>query len=530
MILASVTPDERLRYWRVKTSYHEAIVAQFKAMPGCFWEEKDREWIGPSEAVKEVLHTLEKAKVVIVDWPNIKLKCWWIPYDQTGLYDYQCAGVNFLTKTVKEFDAALLADDMGLGKTAQTLRTLAACRESSFERQLVICPAVACVQWVSQAKKWLNEDVARVGEKLSKKLGGGKRLDWGGLGVISYDGFRAVWKDLAPVSQLVLDEGHYLSSLKSLRSKAVRGYLEKFPYTQKIMLTGTPMTARPKDLWNPLDLLFPRRFGSFFSFARRYCDAHQEEIKGLDAPVWNFDGASNLEELGRRLQSGLMLRRVKSEVLELPERQRITWPVELPERAAKALAKATSFMSSQTEKDVGKILSAIEEHKVKAALELANDLIANGRRPLLFTLRKDTAKQLSNHLSCPVVTGEDDANDRAAILRESNVGVATIYSVTTGIDLTHFDTAIFVGLDWVPSNLLQAEARLHRIGQESKVSFYYLIGMKTLDEAIRAKVIERLEHFETLVGNSPNERDLATALRGGKTEDELIAELFAMSG
>ena len=63
---------------------------------------------------------------------------------------------------------------------------------------------------------------------------------------------------------------------------------------------------------------------SFLSFAKRYCAA---EHNGFG---WVTDGASNLEELRVQLH-GVMLRRTKDEVLDLPPKLRSRAPVTVPE-------------------------------------------------------------------------------------------------------------------------------------------------------------------------------------------------------
>ena len=520
--IRSVSPDT----WAVSTPFNEAVVEHFKSMPGCWYEKETKEWCGPFEAVSEVLTTLEAAKVIVASSrPKGERPRYHTAFRADGLYEYQNDGVDFL---INRWGGRLLADDMGLGKSPQTLRAIEArVNDSSTlfsianSKILILCPAVVVPHWQEQAEKWLGVTATKIDRTCP---------EWSGIGVTSYDTFRSLDGWWRPCNILVLDELHYLMSPTAQRTKAVLDYLGlharwDLPRPITYGLTGTPMTARPKDLWQPLDILFPKRFGSRWQFEKRYCDGQWQEIPGREKPVWNANGRSNLEELGRRLRNGgLMLRRTKEEVLELPERQRICLPVEIPERAKSALAKANSLFSNY--QALGKVLSVIEEHKLKAAVELAQDLVAQGRRPLLFTLRKETAWQLGKQLGAPVVTGEVAASQRRRILVQSSVGVATVYSVTTGIDLTGYDVGIFVGLDWVPSTLLQAEARLHRIGQGSKTTFYYLVGMGTVDESVRSKVIERLEDFQTVVGNAADEGRLAAALKGAKSQDELLKELF----
>lgn len=529
--LARLVPAENGDYLSVYTAWHPAIVAQFKAMPGCSWDGPSKSWSGPREAVREVINTLSRAKIIIVDECHVVSSPRIADELVDGLYDYQAVGVRFLIDSLRQRQGALLGDDMGLGKSAQTARAV---QTLSPAATLILCPAVVVKHWLNEWAKWTGETADELGRKLTHEEGGGRLTKFGPgtpwhVVVGSYDTFRALVSkhEISLASTIVLDELHYLASPKAQRSKAVREYVNKcrkhcYP-THVIGLTGTPMTARPRDLWHPLDVIYPNRFGHRFGFEKRYCDGRWEEIRGLEKPVWSADGQSNLDELGRRLQSGVMLRRVKSEVLELPDRQRILLPVEMPVSARRALAKAAPSVGF--DRDVGKLLSVVEEYKLAAAAELATDLRSQGRRPLILTLRRETAAKLGERLGAPVVTGAVVPGKRAAILAGAPCGVATVYSVTTGINLTEYDTVIFVGLDWVPSTLLQAEARIHRIGQDKSVLFYYLIGLGTIDEIVQSRVLERLDAFSTVVGNAADEEKMAATLRGSKSEQELLDDI-----
>jgi hypothetical protein len=538
---AALAEVERLDEWLlVTTPYSEAIVQQFRSMPGCVFDRKIKKWVGPDEAMREVLAKIESAKLAIIDdIPKDNSLTLCLPFNPTDLYDYQLEGVDRLSRNLIRRHAALLADDMGLGKSAQAIRTAGAVERwqmmsgSSFRKILILCPAMVVPTWIEQYRRWGNDEPHRLGSRIKKRDGGGRLLEWAGVAVASFDTFRSVWRDLAAdVDFLIIDEGHYLSNPKSHRTRAVVRFVEAHntrPYL--LMTTGTPVDARPRGLWQLVDLLYPGRFGSKGAFEARYCGGHMVEIKGLDKPVWEADGATNLEELNRRLRP-LMVRRTRGEVLDLPDYQRIVMPVEMPPKAAAALSRAAQLIALDGighEQAIGRMLSSIEEHKIDAACELAENLRAQGRKPLLFTLRKATATEIGKRLDIPVVTGEVSSGERLRILTSADAAVATIFSASTGMDglQHHFDCGVFVGLDWVATTLQQAMARLVRIGQEKNVSFYFLVGLGTIDELVRSKVIERLENFTTIVGDAPDESRLASDLRGGKSDQDLLNELFA---
>ncbi len=499
-------------------AYSAAFRDFMRAVPGPVWNPDAKHYSVPEELYPVIREQTERAGLARYEgdskpiYPTRAL-----PQVPPEFRNYQALGVDHMRFIVRT-GAALLADEPGLGKSAQALIALKPCK-----RTLIVCPAVVVGHWADQIKRWLGGDCL----KLSKK----NLAAWqSGFAVVSYDTMRGLAKNVPPAQGIILDEIHYLSNARSGRSKALSNYVElsrRAGCDQVFGLSGTPMLVRPKDLHHPLNVLWPGRFGTWWGFTRRYCDGRYEDIPGVGA-VWVCDGASNLEELQARL-SQLMVRRQRHECLELPDRIRQTIKVPLPAKLLKQFQAAARQIVGEGE-ELRQALQAIEPHKLEAAVQLAEDLIANGDRPLILVTRRASAEWLGDKLGCPWVTGETLAHKRRDALLGNGSGpaVATIYSVTTGIDLTAFNALIIVGLDWVPSTLLQAEARIHRIGQHHPVNIYYLIGEHTIDESIKAKVIERLGVFDQMMGGSMDERALAMAL-GDRAED-LIASIIANIG
>ena len=59
--------------------------------------------------------------------------------------------------------------------------------------------------------------------------------------------------------------------------------------------------------------------------------------------------------------------------------------------------------------------------------------------------------------------------------------VCSLKAASQGITLTRASNVAFLELDWTPARHDQAEDRLHRIGQESAVSAWYLLAPDTID-------------------------------------------------
>src|SRR5262245_48455284 len=116
------------------------------------------------------------------------------------------------------------------------------------------------------------------------------------------------------------------------------------------MFTGTPLTNRPLDLFPLLQLARHPMARSFLSFAKRYCAAYHNGYG------WVTDGASNLDELRVQLH-GVMLRRTKEEVLDLPPKLR-TW---VPVRVAEGTGKR------ETRRVLEKLLASVLQARKRAS-------------------------------------------------------------------------------------------------------------------------------------------------------------------
>ena len=69
---------------------------------------------------------------------------------------------------------------------------------------------------------------------------------------------------------MIVDEAHYLKARDSQRSKHLVPFLECAK--RVVLMSGTPVLARPVEVYNLLRILRPDICPSFSEFASRYCD------------------------------------------------------------------------------------------------------------------------------------------------------------------------------------------------------------------------------------------------------------------
>lgn len=441
-----------------------------------------------------------------------------------GLYPHQVEGVAFLLGRRR----AILADDMGLGKTRQSIVALRHAEPGG--PYLVICPASVKLNW--------QREIAMVDPAVECRILHGKGdaplpKDFAGWVIINYDmlGKRLEELKRLPWCGLVFDEAHYLKNHQSQRSKHARSLALVDGESPVVhALTGTPLTNRPRDLFPLLQLVRHSLGTSFLSFAKRYCDATHNGFG------WVTDGASNLAELTVQLH-GIMMRRRKDEVLDLPPKIRTWLDVEIPKGTAAAdfrdavesllLAKNSPTAGKDRVRLLAKLTKARQKiaiAKAPLSIDLIEGILDQGEKAIVFSCYDRPVQMLAEHFgtSCVKLTGATQAKSRQKLVdrfQETDsvrLFVANIVAGGIGLNLTAARHVVFNDLDWVPANHWQAEDRAYRIGQGGTVNVHYLVAKGTVDE-----FVQRVLETKAILVNAVVEGE---ALSPGATRD-VLAEL-----
>jgi SWI/SNF-related matrix-associated actin-dependent regulator of chromatin subfamily A-like protein 1 len=415
------------------------------------------------------------------------------------LHAYQTHGIGLIETITRATRSAILADDMGLGKTRQAI----AWSGTKPGRVFVICPAFVRESWRAELGRLGEDSVAILGPQALKA----DKAEWEKAPtarwvVTSYHhgmmekAYETAFGKNAP-TVFIMDEAHRLRGRDAKRSAVAKriGALA----TYRLMLTGTPMWSRPRDFYALLSILFGQRFGTKWAFDVAYCGGKLNDYGGLDNK-----GATNAEELKHRL-SFYMVRRERRDVAhELPSLTRqVIWCDGNKEAEI-------AFHRALINKDPGathEALLATHKAKVEAALDIAEQ----AKRFLLLTYRKSLAHQMAQELNdsgtpCVCITGEMATPERQSAVRQAAAAghgiVATIDSIYEGVDgIQHVaDIGIFHALDYVPLKMAQAEARLHRLGQDRPVTWYYLACKDSMDTLVVKTVVDKLDMARNVLG------------------------------
>uniref|UniRef100_A0A8C3XJD0 Zinc finger RANBP2-type containing 3 n=1 Tax=Chelydra serpentina TaxID=8475 RepID=A0A8C3XJD0_CHESE len=420
------------------------------------------------------------------------------------LLPFQNKGILF---ALQRSGRCMIADEMGLGKTVQAISI-----SYYYKKEwplLIVVPSSLKYPWIDEMEKWIPElcpdDINIIQNKTDIGRISTSKVTVLGYGLLATDAQTLVdtlYKQNFKV--VVVDESHYMKSRNATRSKILLPIVQNA--ARAILLTGTPALGRPEELFMQIEALFPRRFGTWSEYAKKYCNAHVRFFG--KRTLWDCRGASNLDEL-HQLLSNIMIRRLKNEVLtQLPPKIRQRIPFDLPKAAAKELN--TSFEeweklirapnSDVTESHFVQVMGLITRMYKQTAIAKAGAV----KDYIKMMLENDKLKFLvfAHHLSMLQACTEAAIENKARYIRidgsvpsverihlvhqfqkdpDTRVAILSIQAAGQGLTFTAATHIVFAELYWDPGHMKQAEDRAHRIGQCSSVNIHYLIAKGTLD-------------------------------------------------
>lgn len=584
-MIVTTAPLRSSPLWSVRSPYSQVVIDACKTIPGMWWSPVDSAWVGYKDAVARVRLALAKEPSITLDGDTPYALDWKDadpPYaiSEKDLAEYQKEAVRFCL--VNGQSGAILALAPGAGKSAVFLRTARALKE----RTVIVVPAPVRSSWtmpdkeMGQVKRWwpdaFKEMMACEGtmpgahdwhfykrkgywqcracyssspaKQHPEPLGcpAGIPTDDTQIVVIHYDIVHA-WLNVllawGPYT-LGIDEGHLLANPKSRRHQAVAALAAACRF--KIILTGTPLTNRPKDMYGVVECISPGRFGAyvdrksgelkrtFHGYGVKYCGGHQKQIPGRDMKVvWDFSGASNEKELVARMKH-MMLYRTKEQLgIELPPIRTIVVELDVPSKYV--VRPSLAFMRDK--KAVRASLAAAADGKMGQAIQLSLDDASAGHKKVVFTFRRSIAEMMAVQLNAKGVKSDfihggilqskrDEILTRARAHDGAFILCCTIDTCGTGIDLTFADIADFVELTYEPHEIIQARARLHRRRQKNHVLVRILIAKGTTDDLVKEMLLKKIRTFKAVVGETDD--DIGSSLDNSPKGQAALDELYEM--
>jgi SNF2 family DNA or RNA helicase len=467
--------------------------------------------------------------------------------DDVAYYDHQVRGVRQLAKMT----SFLLADEMGLGKSLQAITVFAIDAFRGWaSAAIVVCPPTLKGNWADELDKFTRINYIVLDGTPTKRAE--QIVEFASLlpPKILITNYEQVVKHVGEFNALgfdacIFDEAHYIKNPKSQRTKAAH----ELSARRNFLLTGTPMLNHANDLWSLLHKIDPSAYPRYWGFVNRFCVFGGFKDKQIV-------GTKNEKELRKRLQT-IMVRRLKKDVLDLPEVQiiqrrvdlspeqkkiydtikddmRVVRPGDAPdEEVSNALAMFTRLkqVCGTSLSFNGKDIST----KLDLAIEDDCELFEADKKIVVFTQFREVQDCYIKRLtavdaSIPIfqLNGDVKIPDRQPIVHEwsrvsgHGVIVCMLQVAGVGLNMVAAQHGSFLDKLFVPGLNKQAIDRLHRIGQNTTqpVQIREYITRKTIENRVEQILKTKDKIFGEIVEIDPSwKKKLLEALLEGDDDD-----------
>ena len=541
MILIDIRKSNKLKDSEysafIKFDYNSKIVDAIRELPFRYYNPSETEWEVPTNKVEYLINKFKEfdikifGKITIFEGKNTNIG---LPEGfefKTKPFSHQLEGVEYGLK----YDRWFLGDEQGLGKSKQVI-DIAAARKIMYGYKfcLIVCGVNTLKwNWINEIHTHSNEDAYILGQrrKGTKIIIGSTKdkiedlklmYDMGEphpyFIITNIESFRD--KDIADtisdlckkgiIGMCAADEMH---KMKNPTAQQTKGFLKCLPDC-RIGMTGTPLMNSPMDLYVILKWLGYESH-AFYSFKQHYC-----VMGGYGG--YEIVGYKNLDQLTAQVRE-IMLRRLKSEVLDLPEKVYVDDVVEMDGKQAVMYKEVEAGLKADYisgDIDLTNPLSALirlrqttgypgilsetitESAKLDRMEELVENCTSNDEKVLIFSNWTKMTDAICNKLKSEghkvgVITGETPDSLRQEIVdvfqnsSDLKVLVGTIGAMGTGLTLTAATTVIFLDEPWNKALFDQAVDRAHRIGQKNNITIYSIMCKDTIDERIHNLIYKK---------------------------------------
>ena len=337
---------------------------------------------------------------------------------------------------------------------------------------------------------------------------------------------------------MVVDESTTIKNRKANRTKAVIAAGEHFAY--KRLLTGSPVTKSPMDLYSQCEFLDSRLLGftSYYSFQGRYAVVQKRSMGHRS--FQQIVGFQRMEELNEKLTS-FSRRVLKRDCLDLPEKVYMRREVELTDEQKNLYRQMSKLALAQLQDgslvSTNNVLTQIMRLQQICCGFIKNDdeelrEVKSNRLQELVNVCEETDGKVIIWASyvhdiekiCEMLTKEYGPNSFGAFYgatpqserqeivdtfqdpdSEMRFFVGNSRTGGFGITLTEANTVIYYSNNYDLEIRLQSEDRAHRIGQKNNVTYIDLVCPKTIDEKILTALANKQNIADTVLGEELKE-------------------------
>jgi len=423
--------------------------------------------------------------------------------------------IDIIKKCLLRKKFALLCE-MGTGKTQAIINVFQILKEDKkVDRMLIVCPKTVIGSWEREIRDNSEYQFASLIGTKKQRL---QMLSYCcEIFIINYEGLLTI-KDYDKWDRfdiVVLDESSKIKNHQAQRSKLIVKLFSGISY--KFILTGTPITQSPLDIFQQFKFLNPEFLyhQNFYAFRNTYA------IMG-GYGKYQIIGYKNLDDLKARI-SRHSIQIKKEDCLDLPAKIYESRELDMPTELAAQYKQMKDELMIQVSEDkfitasivltkiirLQQILSGVylkdKNEKLDALFDIVED--NSGEQIVIWcrfietlhTIEKGIVeKNIPYSILYGAIKNRDEQIENFQSKR-TKIFLAQINTGGLGITLTAGNIVIYYENTFSLEDRLQSEDRCHRIGQKKNVVYIDLLYKNTIDEKIFKAIISKQDIAHMLV-------------------------------
>lgn len=458
-------------------------------------------------------------------------------------------GIQFLLQNKK----CILADNMGTGKT---LQSIIAAMETKCEKILIICPASLKSTWkreisiyndpstvtIINGSEWkktekytiINYDILDNFYKIPTDIVYEDKIMEDGTkqkvpvmvkssnGTLVPKTRKSLKKDkikqcleqsplfLEHFDCVIIDEAHKLSNNTSIRYKVISDFIKRSNPQYVFLLTGTPLTNRPMNLYHILKLIDAEVTRDYQYYVKRYCDGKKLKLK-TGKEITLSGGATNLDELKEKIKH-VYIRRLLSDMTDMVNKSIVTRYYDLTatqmqryEELWDEYVLAQQEQGNEDSEDYRQLVEGIlvrqylAKEMIPNTIQLVDEKLEDNEKVIIVCTFTEEINELKKYYGnkCVVYDGKmtlkqkDKAEYEFMNNPKIKVFIGQIVACSVGLTLTAAHTLVFNSYSWIAAENAQAEDRIYRINQTNDVTCIYQLFNDSISQHMFEKVMEK---------------------------------------
>lgn len=453
----------------------------------------------------------------------------------------QKEGVKFLLSNKK----CILADGMGSGKSVQSI-VASIC--TNVDKILIICPA-------SVKSTWKRELMYYVDEKDITIVNGNNWGETTKFTIINYDILdnfytvptenvieevvtkdennnivtklvtktkkstkKAVIEECMKNSRLfqekfgciIVDEVHRMVNNKSIRYQVIDDLFKRTRPPFRFLLTGTPMTNKPMNLYYILKLIDAEVTDDYRFYVKRYCGGKEMKLR-TGKKILIANDATNLDELKEKIKhvyirrllsqmSDMVKKNIEVKEYDLNEKQTIRYNELWDEYVKAQEEKGNNDSETYRQLVEGTLVRQyLAKEMIPNTIHLAEEIIDNDEKVIISCTYTEEVNELKKYFGKIAVVYDGKMTSKQKDKSEYEfmnnpkikVFIGQIDSASVGLTLTAATKLIFNSFSFSSHVLKQMEDRIYRLTQTKDVTCYYQVFTDSVSQHVYNTVLKK---------------------------------------